>query len=133
MKLLITILTCALVSSSLAAPTLLSADSVQPATAYPIGQSKGSNAMVAGRLFNIDGKVGYFAGSNAWWLAHLSNNADVDKTLKQVAAVSSQSPCCIQSPCVLVALTVHIDWLHDPSSLGVWRCKHNTCSYSHRP
>lgn len=37
-------------------------DNTQPAPAYPIGQVKGANAKVAGRLFDIDGKVEYFAG-----------------------------------------------------------------------
>lgn len=43
--------------------------------------SSGGNAKVAGHLFNIDGKVEYFAGMNAWWLAHLSSNKDVDISL----------------------------------------------------
>lgn len=38
-------------------------DSKQPPPAYSIGQIKGQNAKVAGRLFDIDGKVEYFAGS----------------------------------------------------------------------
>jgi mannan endo-1,4-beta-mannosidase len=62
MKLSQSALGLALASSVLASPVLLSADSQQPACAYPIGQSGGSNAKVAGRLFEIDGKVGYFAG-----------------------------------------------------------------------
>lgn len=41
----------------------LHVDSNQPPPAYPIGQSKSHNAKVAGRLFDIDGKVEYFAGS----------------------------------------------------------------------
>ncbi|KAL3423950.1 endo-beta-1,4-mannanase [Phlyctema vagabunda] len=57
----------------------------QPAPAYPIGTGKGRNARAVGRLFEIDGRVGYFAGSNAWWLAHLSKNSDVDTAFKQVA------------------------------------------------
>lgn len=39
--------------------------SAQPPPAYPIGQVKGANAKVAGRLFDIDGKVQYFAGELA--------------------------------------------------------------------
>lgn len=35
----------------------------QPAPAYPIGQGTGANAKVAGRLFDIDGKAEYFAGT----------------------------------------------------------------------
>lgn len=51
-----------LVVSVTALPAALHIDSSQPPPAYPIGQGKGSNARVAGRIFNIDGKVEYFAG-----------------------------------------------------------------------
>lgn len=37
----------------------------QPPPAYPIGQVQGANAKVAGRLFDIDGKVEYFAGASS--------------------------------------------------------------------
>jgi hypothetical protein len=50
-----------LASCILASPTIQSSSAPQPACAYPIGQ-KGSNAKVSGRLFDIDGKVQYFAG-----------------------------------------------------------------------
>ncbi|KAG4030691.1 hypothetical protein MFRU_011g01480 [Monilinia fructicola] len=65
---------------------LISSDSsiAQPSPIYSFSRS-GSNAKVAGRLFNIDGKVKYFAGTNAWWLAHLSSNNDVDISLSQIA------------------------------------------------
>jgi len=68
-----------------ATPTIQPATAQQPACSFPIGTSGGSNAKTAGRLFNIDGKVEYFAGSNAWWLAHLSKNSDVDLVLAEVA------------------------------------------------
>ncbi|PVH83751.1 glycoside hydrolase family 5 protein [Cadophora sp. DSE1049] len=75
-----------LLSLALAASAaVISSTSQQPPCKYPIGKS-GSFAKAAGRLFNIDGKVQYFAGSNAWWLGHLSKNSDVDIALKQVAA-----------------------------------------------
>ncbi|KAH8199555.1 hypothetical protein TruAng_006306 [Truncatella angustata] len=70
--------------STAALPTQ-SARDIQAVSVYPVGTSKNANAKVAGRLFNIDGKVGYFAGSNAWWLGHLSRNSDVDTALKEVA------------------------------------------------
>ncbi|KUI72905.1 Mannan endo-1,4-beta-mannosidase B [Cytospora mali] len=65
--------------------TALHIDSSQPPPAYPIGQGTSPNAKVAGRVFNIDRKVEYFAGSNAWWLAHLSKNSDIDIALSEVA------------------------------------------------
>jgi len=52
---------------------------------YPLS-SAGINAKVSGRLFEIDGKTQYFAGTNAWWLAHLSENSDVDLALAQIAS-----------------------------------------------
>ena len=75
-----------LARSTIAAPTLQPAGSAQPQSIYPIGTG-GSFAKPAGRLFNLAGKVEYFAGSNAWWLAHLLNNADVDLVLSEVANV----------------------------------------------
>lgn len=45
-----------------ALPSALHISNKQPPPAYPIGQGKGSNAKVSGRVFNIDGKKGYFAG-----------------------------------------------------------------------
>lgn len=50
-------------SAAAASNESLHIDSNQPPPAYPIGQTKGQNAKVAGRLFDIDGKVEYFAGS----------------------------------------------------------------------
>ena len=64
---------------------------------------------VVGRLFNIDGKKQYFAGkprsalssrnrlnrfigTNAWYLGHLTSNADVDQAMSQIAAVSMTFP-----------------------------------------
>ncbi|ESZ97752.1 glycoside hydrolase family 5 protein [Sclerotinia borealis F-4128] len=85
MKSLLTTLV-SLLSLTTALP-LISSDSSasQPIPAYSF-LSSGSNSKVAGRLFNIDGKVEYFAGTNAWWLAHLSSNSDVDTPLSQMAA-----------------------------------------------
>jgi mannan endo-1,4-beta-mannosidase len=59
------LLSSVLASSVLAAPTILSSTTEQPACAYPIGTTGNANAKVAGRLFDIDGKVQYFAGKTA--------------------------------------------------------------------
>lgn len=56
--------------------------------AYPFGVSKEPFAKPAGQLFDINGTVGYFAGTNAWWLGHLTKNEDVDKAMQQIADVS---------------------------------------------
>ncbi|KAI4138184.1 MAG: hypothetical protein L6R39_006923 [Caloplaca ligustica] len=47
---------------------------------------RASNTVVNGRLFTIDGRTQYFAGTNTWWLGHLWSNADVDTALTQIAA-----------------------------------------------
>ncbi|KAI0467225.1 glycoside hydrolase superfamily [Xylaria cf. heliscus] len=39
---------------------------------------------VNGLNFQIDGKTGYFAGTNSYWIGFLTNNADVDTTLDQL-------------------------------------------------
>ncbi|KAK3934248.1 glycoside hydrolase [Diplogelasinospora grovesii] len=52
---------------------------------YPIGTTKEPFVKVDGRLFNIAGKTGYFAGTNAWWLGHLTNNTDVDTAMQQIS------------------------------------------------
>ncbi|KAH8660425.1 family 5 putative glycoside hydrolase [Xylariales sp. PMI_506] len=68
-----------------AVPAAPSIRDSEAGSVYPIGTGSGGNAKTAGRLFNVDGQVSYFAGSNAWWLAHLSKNSDVDIALKEVA------------------------------------------------
>jgi mannan endo-1,4-beta-mannosidase len=50
-------------TSAFALPSLLSlSDTSQPAVAYPIGRAGGTNAKASRRLFEIDGKIEYFAG-----------------------------------------------------------------------
>lgn len=49
--------------SAFALPSLLSSSATnRPACSYPIGKAGGANAKVSGRLFEIDGKIEYFAG-----------------------------------------------------------------------
>ncbi|KAJ2991211.1 hypothetical protein NUW58_g2596 [Xylaria curta] len=38
----------------------------------------------SGLNFQIDGKTGYFAGTNSYWIGFLTNNADVDKALDEL-------------------------------------------------
>jgi len=63
MRFLVSVLSLALVPSAIAALAALEAagSDYQPACAYPIG-SGGKFAKVAGNVFDIDGRVGYFAG-----------------------------------------------------------------------
>ncbi|KAI3324489.1 carbohydrate-binding module family 1 [Xylariaceae sp. AK1471] len=46
--------------------------------------SSTSFASAVGLKFQIDGKVGYFAGTNSYWIGFLTNNADVDKALNDL-------------------------------------------------
>jgi len=49
-------------------------------------QSRASNfSSPSGRLFNIDGKVQYFAGTNAWWLGHLTSDDDLEVAMSEIA------------------------------------------------
>ena len=38
----------------------------------------------SGRIFDIDGKVQHFAGTNAWWLGYLISNADLDTAMSEM-------------------------------------------------
>ncbi|MCJ1310276.1 hypothetical protein MMC25_003938 [Agyrium rufum] len=53
------------------------------AIAAPAPASKPSTS---GRLFTINGKTEYFAGTNTWWLGHLMSDADVETAVSQIAA-----------------------------------------------
>jgi hypothetical protein len=39
------------------------------------------------RLFDIYSKVQYFAGTNAWWLGHLTRDSDLDTAMSEIARV----------------------------------------------
>lgn len=40
-----------------------------------------------GRTFDIDGKIQYFAGTNAWWLGHLTSDDDLEVAMSEIAEV----------------------------------------------
>lgn len=44
----------------------------------------GSFAKTSGTLFSVDGKTGYFAGTNSYWIGFLTNNADVDLVMSHL-------------------------------------------------
>lgn len=44
----------------------------------------------SGRLFDIEGRVQYFAGTNAWWLGHLTSDADLNTAMSEIAKVRQQ-------------------------------------------
>jgi len=45
-----------------------------------------ASSTVDGTRFSIDGKTGYFAGTNSYWIGFLTNNKDVDTTLDHIAS-----------------------------------------------
>ncbi|KAI8628845.1 glycoside hydrolase superfamily [Xylariaceae sp. FL1651] len=55
-------------------------------TATTGSPSSSAFASVNGLNFQIDGKTGYYAGTNSYWIGFLTNNADVDKTLDELQA-----------------------------------------------
>ena len=73
-----------------ASPTLQSAPWWEPSPPSPPFTGNGrSYAKPAGRLLDLAGRVGYFAGSNAWWLGQLEASSDVDLVLSELANVSN--------------------------------------------
>lgn len=89
------ILSLVLATGVAAAPAIQAADAQQPAPIYPIGFSGGSNAKVAGRLFDIDGKVEYFAGNFS--IFHMHGIADIFRIQCMVACAFEQQLRCRHS------------------------------------
>jgi hypothetical protein len=42
------------------------------------------------RLLDIEGKAQYFASTSAWWLSHLTSDADLDIAMSEIAKVRQQ-------------------------------------------
>ncbi|KAL4815698.1 glycoside hydrolase superfamily [Aspergillus spinulosporus] len=53
--------------------------------ATPVARQSGSNPSVDGLNFVIDGQTGYFAGTNAYWLPFLTDDADVELAMSHLA------------------------------------------------
>ncbi|KAH8426919.1 glycoside hydrolase 5 family protein [Aspergillus melleus] len=62
--------------AGLASAQLAAAGSQAPLTD---ASTTGSFARTSGLNFGIDGKTGYFAGSNAYWIGYLTDDNDVDQ------------------------------------------------------
>lgn len=80
-------LAAALATAGLAAalPMEPSAPPAYMPPSVPIGTARGPNARTVGRQFEIDGKVQYFAGTNAWWLGYLLNDSDTEYAMSRIA------------------------------------------------
>ena len=61
--------------------------SVAAALPSPHSNTAGATSFPSanGTLFSIDGKTGYYAGTNSYWISFLTNNADVDLTLDHMS------------------------------------------------
>jgi hypothetical protein len=66
---------------------LIPGGALQAAVAKPQSvQKRGVTASsLSGRLFDIEGKVQYFAGTNARWLDHLTGDVDLDTAMSEIA------------------------------------------------
>lgn len=51
----------------------------------PIAHTDSIAPFTDGRIFNIDGKTQYFAGTNSWWLSYLTKDADVETAASEIA------------------------------------------------
>ncbi|KAF2834165.1 glycoside hydrolase family 5 protein [Patellaria atrata CBS 101060] len=58
--------------------TLLATAPATGSTASPPASVADSFSATSGTKFVVDGKTGYFAGTNSYWIAFLMNNADID-------------------------------------------------------
>jgi mannan endo-1,4-beta-mannosidase len=76
MKLSASVLTAVGLVSAQLASALPQASSATPSSTS--SATPGSFASTSGLQFVIDGKTGYFAGSNSYWIGFQKNNADVD-------------------------------------------------------
>ena len=57
------------------------------ARAQPVENRGVTASCPSGRLLDIEGKVQYFAGTNAWWLGHLTSDDDLDTAMSEIAQV----------------------------------------------
>lgn len=67
--------------------TLVTSTKASSTVASSTPVASGTFAKAVGREFNIDGKTGYFAGSNAYWIGFLTDNADVDTVMSHLQTV----------------------------------------------
>ena len=82
------------------------------ATALPAAQQGAADTFPgkSGTRFTIDGKAGYFAGSNSYWIGFLTNNADVDTVMDHLS----------QSGMKILRVWGFNDVTRDPGSGTVW-------------
>ena len=50
------------------------------------GKKPSSVPSADGTVFNINGKPQYFAGTNSWWLGHLTSDTDVDLAASEISS-----------------------------------------------
>ncbi|KAJ5159080.1 Glycoside hydrolase superfamily [Penicillium coprophilum] len=71
-------------SSSTTTSAVTTTKSTSTTTTAPTSPGSTAFAKVDGLNFNINGETKYFAGTNAYWLPFLTNNADVDSVFKHL-------------------------------------------------
>ena len=57
---------------------------------------------VDGQQFFLNGKVQRLAGTNAWWMGHLTTDEDVETAMSQIASVSATKLCVVEKALMLV-------------------------------
>ena len=72
-------------STSKASSTSSKASSTSSKTSSTSGPVSTGFAKPDGTLFNIDGVTKYYAGTNSYWIGFLTNDADVDLVMDQLA------------------------------------------------
>lgn len=71
-------------SSSTTRTTLSTSSTQSTTTPGATTTTVPSGSFAKDTLFNVDGKTGYFAGTNSYWIGFLTNNANVDLVMSHL-------------------------------------------------
>jgi len=81
--------TLAMACLTIATPVPMDSEVVERAAGQaeaPELEKRATYPTVSGLEFNIDGTTAYYAGTNAYWIGFLTNNADVDLVFTHLKA-----------------------------------------------
>ncbi|KAG9513275.1 endo-1,4-beta-mannosidase, partial [Aureobasidium melanogenum] len=67
-------------------PPVSPSKTVSTSKAVTTTAASGSFPTKSGTEFVIDGKAGYYAGTNSYWIGFLTNNSDVDLVMQHIAS-----------------------------------------------
>lgn len=74
------------ISLAIAASLLTSTALAAPSWGSPISKRSSSIPSVSGPVFSLDGTPQYFAGTNSWWLGHLTSDFSVNQACSEISS-----------------------------------------------